>query len=400
MGDDGTVSFMIRGGAGDAVRFGSRESVRDPELVITTTDNLPPLTACADGNDNDGDGLIDLTDPGCWGPGDTSEENAPPPPPAACADLVDNDHDGLVDLADPGCSGPSDTDETNAPPPPPAACADGTDNDGDGEVDFPADPGCTGLTDDDETNALTFGEPLAIAGQGYRQVFRDDFSGTVLDPAVWTPKEFWEDDPRPGAVVVSDGTVKIRNARPYIDDQSITTGPSWGADDPVKKAWKFGYFEARMRFTDAKGSWPAFWLISEAHATWPNWPACPEPDLNFELDIMEYQGDEPTQFYGTEHRNTGDVCGTADNTRSVFTKPGKLAGGWHTFSVLWTATSVTWYVDDVQQGAPQPLWDSGDQRMFISLTMQACGWDSTNACGSTTPNPLETEVDYVDVWQK
>src|SRR3954469_6448880 len=152
VGDDGTVSFMVRGGAGKAVGFGSRESVRDPQLVITTTDILPPPTACADGADNDGDGLVDLADPGCAGPGDTSEVNSPPLP-AACADLVDNDHDGLVDLADPGCSAPDDGDETNAPPPPPAACADGTDNDGDGKVDFPADPGCTGLSDDDETNA-------------------------------------------------------------------------------------------------------------------------------------------------------------------------------------------------------------------------------------------------------
>jgi hypothetical protein len=32
-----------------------------------------------------------------------------------CADLSDNDGDGLVDLADPGCSGPTDGDEYNAP---------------------------------------------------------------------------------------------------------------------------------------------------------------------------------------------------------------------------------------------------------------------------------------------
>ena len=103
--------------------------------------------------------------------------------------------------------------------------------------------------------------------------------------------------------MVSDGTVKISNARPYYGDQSLTTGPYWFGD-PVKESWQFGYFEARMRFTDAKGSWPAFWLISKAHAT-ADWPNCPEPDLNFELDIMEYQGDEPTQFYGTrapQHR--------------------------------------------------------------------------------------------------
>jgi hypothetical protein len=329
--DDGTVSFTLRGGAGNKVGLSSREATRDPQLVITTTSDPPP----------------------------------PPPPAAQCADGVDNDSDGVVDFsADPGCSDATDDDETDAPLPPPPP----------------------------------FGEPVAIAGQGYRQVFRDDFDGTSLGSA-WTPKQFWEDDPRPGAVAVSDGTVKIRNAWPYYDDQSITTGP-YSFGDPVEKAWEFGYFEARMKFTDATGSWPAFWLISSAHATWTNWPTCPEPDLNFELDIMEYQGDEPTQFYGTEHRNTGDLCGTPDATRSVFTKPGKLAGTWHTFALKWTSTDLTWYVDGVQQGSPQPLFDSGDQLMYLALTMQACGWDSSNACDSSTPAVLETEVDYVDVWQK
>ena len=38
------------------------------------------------------------------------------PPPAACADGQDNDGDGKVDGADPGCSGPSDNDESNPPP--------------------------------------------------------------------------------------------------------------------------------------------------------------------------------------------------------------------------------------------------------------------------------------------
>jgi Transglycosylase SLT domain len=36
-------------------------------------------------------------------------------PLAQCADLADNDGDGLVDLADPGCTDPTDNDEYNAP---------------------------------------------------------------------------------------------------------------------------------------------------------------------------------------------------------------------------------------------------------------------------------------------
>jgi len=244
------------------------------------------------------------------------------------------------------------------------------------------------------------GEPGPIAGQGYGEVFRDDFDGTALDSTSWNPKEFWESEPRPGAIVVSNGSVKINNTRPYLDDQSISTGPYWGGE-PGKRSWQFGYFEARMKFTDAVGSWPAFWMISRAHASFPNWPDCPEPDLNFELDVMEYQGDEPGRFYGTEHRNTGDVCGTPNQTRSVITNPGgRLANEWHTYSVKWTPANLTWYVDGVQQGQPQALWDSGDQEMYLSLTMQACGWDGSNGCSSATPDTLTTEVDYVTVWQQ
>jgi hypothetical protein len=45
----------------------------------------------------------------------------PPPPESQCADGLDNDKDGLIDLADPGCASATDTDETNTTPPPPPA---------------------------------------------------------------------------------------------------------------------------------------------------------------------------------------------------------------------------------------------------------------------------------------
>ncbi|HEY6653984.1 MAG TPA: lytic murein transglycosylase, partial [Solirubrobacterales bacterium] len=52
-----------------------------------------------------GAGDLTVTEPGTGG-GDV---------PPQCADLSDNDGDGLVDLADPGCSSPVDADEYNAP---------------------------------------------------------------------------------------------------------------------------------------------------------------------------------------------------------------------------------------------------------------------------------------------
>ena len=41
-----------------------------------------------------------------------------PPPPAKCSDGLDNDGDGKIDSTDPGCSGSDDSDETDIPPTP------------------------------------------------------------------------------------------------------------------------------------------------------------------------------------------------------------------------------------------------------------------------------------------
>lgn len=111
---------------------------------------------CADGRDNDGDGLADLDDEGCFDPEDDSEQ-------PACSDGLDNDGDGPVDYpADAGCV--SATGRFEDP-----QCQDGVDNDGDGGIDYPADTLCVGRGDNDElTNARRCGllgiEPVAALG--------------------------------------------------------------------------------------------------------------------------------------------------------------------------------------------------------------------------------------------
>jgi hypothetical protein len=52
-----------------------------------------------------------MDDPGCASTADTDEGGSDGPP--ACANGFDDDGDGLVDLADLGCESPEDTDETD-----------------------------------------------------------------------------------------------------------------------------------------------------------------------------------------------------------------------------------------------------------------------------------------------
>ncbi|RIL05808.1 MAG: hypothetical protein DCC71_08995 [Proteobacteria bacterium] len=86
--------------------------------------------ACANGVDDDGDGLVDGDDPGCTGPSDASERAATP----GCDDGADDDGDGLVDLDDPGCA-------VGVQPYEDPPCDNGIDDDGDGLVDGD-DPVC------------------------------------------------------------------------------------------------------------------------------------------------------------------------------------------------------------------------------------------------------------------
>lgn len=68
----------------------------------------------------------------------------------ACADGQDNDGDHLVDWPfDPGCAWPGDDDETDPATPP--ACTDAADRDGDGEPAFPGDPQCGAAAGDSES---------------------------------------------------------------------------------------------------------------------------------------------------------------------------------------------------------------------------------------------------------
>jgi hypothetical protein len=130
---------------------------------------------CEDGNDNDGDLLIDEADPGChtdgnpnnpatYDPKDDDETDAAQP---QCSDGVDNadPEDTLADSADPGCHSdgnagnsnsyvPSDNDETDAGTVP--ECRDGHDND-DPEDDLADsdDPDCHSDFDPDNDDSYT-----------------------------------------------------------------------------------------------------------------------------------------------------------------------------------------------------------------------------------------------------
>ena len=228
----------------------------------------------------------------------------------------------------------------------------------------------------------------------------------MWDDHIWydgAPNAAWS-----GFQTVENGVLHLRTSRNFT-----YPGGSWPRNTVTTlssgRTFTQGYFEARMKWTAAPGAWPGFWLMSYRHATNPSYPSvnpfCAQNALptalcwSAELDVFEGQGSEPHVFYGTLHRNSSNTYGVPDsqNANNSADVAPDLGADWHTYGVLWTSSQVSWYLDG-QLLMSAPTYDSTNQPMFLLLQMWTGGW--TQNPGPSTPDVLETQVDYVSVWQR
>lgn len=225
---------------------------------FTVVAQLPLVPACSDGLDNDDDGLVDWNDPGCLNRQDNDEQNAPDCPPdengeipdectpaelpVECADGIDNDGDGLADLLDPGCLDRADFSEGSDAP----MCADGIDNDGDGKSDL------------DDADCLTPEQNFESAHkllEGFKPACSDgwDNDGDGLadtdDAQCSSPNDPWEAPPYPCANNFDDdgdGLVDVDDPDCFGAGGTSESGyPSPMPDMAVSPDGKFAYVTHR-----------------------------------------------------------------------------------------------------------------------------------------------------------
>ena len=261
-------------------------------------------------------------------------------------------------------------------------------------------------------------EPGPIQGQGYAQVFADDF--TTLNRNVWCPRQWWEDPAPAGSQAIVNGELRLRRARAVGNyaNTTMTTEPC-GQANP--RSFQYGYFEARMRYETVRGNGPAFWLLStrhQQHAAGPGWnpntpnPFCVNNGLPIaqcwasELDVFEgfgniiYGGTRQDDFFsGALHRNTSGWYGQADQVRSAQRGTGLEMEQYYVYAARWTASQVCWYIDGQQQGCVAPF-DSTPQPMHLLLYNWNTPWETENMPSSTTEPELDAFVDWVRVWQQ
>jgi acid phosphatase len=310
---------------------------------------------------------------------------------------------GVTQLPGGAASAPQMGEFFTASPPPPSPDAGVLDDAASADSSVPSMPhdcgGASAATDSGvpPSSSDAGAEPLAIQGQGYHVALVDDFDTLDISPDgtgshTWYNGLWWTSSPAPLSQASVNASVLSLTWQQgqSVADTSIET---FGLGGSSSHTFRYGYFEARMRWNPVVGAWPAFWLI-------PVEGAQGATDTG-ELDIFEGQGDSPSTFFGTLHEwvNNSDVWNTGGS--NAFPLPnGADYAQFHTYAALWTPGDVTWYFDDVplHSEATRAIFDA--QSFFLVLSMQeGAGWNAGDLTG-VSDSMMALDVDWVRVWQR
>ena len=155
----------------------------------------------------------------------------------------------------------------------------------------------------------------------------------------------------------------------------------------AKFAFTYGKVEVRAKLPIGVGTWPAIWMLGQNYATKP-WPACGE------IDIMEHVGKNQDVILSTLHYP--GHSGGEGNTGSK-TIP-NVSTEFHVYKAVWSAASVTTFVDDVQiHSVPNDGSLPFNSDFFLILNVAMGGNLGGTIDAAFTQSSME--IDYVRVYQ-
>jgi beta-glucanase (GH16 family) len=240
--------------------------------------------------------------------------------------------------------------------------------------------------------SATYSGPPAPDPSG-TPTFASDFSGRSLNTSIWATCYPWMDVPTgctnfgnaneqewylPSQDQVSGGVL-------HLVAQPIATRGTNSAGAPKTYecrsgmvttmpgfSFEYGVVQVVARIPSTAGLWPALWLL----ATDEVWPP--------EIDMLEE--------WGPPDRAIGEYFHPTDYmTVGVSPLTGDLSTGWHTFTLQWTPTSLTWWIDGQQE-----LTTSSDipaQEMYFLADLADYSMSSKGSCQGSLL------IQSVKIWQ-
>ena len=243
--------------------------------------------------------------------------------------------------------------------------------------------------------------PTTLPPPGYSLAWSDEFDGTSLDTSRWTPQT----GPRrgyvmtPDAAQVKDGLLSITT---YTDSGAHYSAFLTSQDNFLTQ---FGYFEARILFQDSPGEWCAFWLESPTNGT----PLGDPATAGVEIDVVEHRVTDQGGWTALKdmvamNLNWDGYGSSMKNAQKVTALPGDAAvqGVWHTYGVLWTSTSYTFYVDGNALWTQTQAVSHRTEAIQLTCEVQDASWAGNIPAagyGSLQSSSTRMLVDWVRVWQ-
>jgi len=228
-------------------------------------------------------------------------------------------------------------------------------------------------------------------GVTWKLVWHDEFDGTAVNTANWAVQDYCNVQNgelqcyHPANVTVKDGVLTMEAREESGGGKNYTSGKIMSRG---KQSFMYGRISARMILPALEGMWPAWWLLGNG-GSWPR---------DGEIDVMEARGRVPREVEGTAHWGSNN---TLSGKRYTFPS-GQDFTGWHVYGFEWSATSLSFYVDDAPfyHSLSQPMDACFVGKAFYLILNLAVGG---NFDGFKAPPagmaPQKALVDWVRVYQ-
>lgn len=231
---------------------------------------------------------------------------------------------------------------------------------------------------------------------GYSLKWSDEFEGSALDVNKWdyrTDSKHWSVQKREN-VAVSNGTLKLLLKKQEASDKSYT-----GAGIISKRAFQYGYYQARLKMPPGAGWHTSFWMQKQDGSGGTS------PKLAFqELDVVENDSNQLRAYGVNVHKWKGKHLTLGSKT----IKTPDLSADFHVFGCEFTPTTIKYFFDGAlvqsvdatqirQKDGTLVAFEHGEQNIWI--TAIASHLNRTKAVDDAQL-PAVAECDYVRFFEK
>jgi hypothetical protein len=213
---------------------------------------------------------------------------------------------------------------------------------------------------------------------GYRLAWSDEFDSPVFDTSKWdyrTDSKHWSTQ-LPANLTVSNGILNLNLKKETANGMSYT-----GAGAISKAAFRFGYYEARMRTPPARGWHTSFWMMKHDGSGGTGAGA-----TALELDCIENDSIKPWSYGVNTHRwNPTPHVTYGGKTINAPTNGPSLTDDFHIYGCEYTPAAIKYFFDGaLVQTVDATTLPQGDLNIWLTSIASYLG-STTNVDDSQLP---------------